>query len=59
MGEKVEEKTKNKEKRKKEKEKWYYGYFTISSTGRNCFAKRFSKTDPASPSNPLHQHSHN
>jgi hypothetical protein len=52
-------KQKIKRKEKKEKEKGYYGYFTISSTGRNCFAKRFSKTDPASPSNLLHQHNHN
>jgi hypothetical protein len=25
---------------------------------RSCFARRSSKTDSASPTNPLHQHSH-
>jgi hypothetical protein len=32
--------------------------YRCDTTRRSCFAKRFFKTDSASPANSLHQHSH-
>jgi hypothetical protein len=51
-------------KKEKEKKKWGKGIIGISpsypcdTARRSCFTKRFSKTDSASPANPLQQHKH-
>jgi hypothetical protein len=47
--------------RKKEMREGIIGilpFYPCDTVRRNCFAKRFFKTDSASPANLLHQHSH-